>query len=126
MSPDDPVLGIDHVYYWTRDMDRAVAFYGDVLGLPLIHRSGDEWAEFRAGAVRFAIHGTDEAQVPPGGTVVFRVEDLDAARWSLQQRGVGFDGHEAEVAGFARFTTFHDPDGNPVQLIEYLGPERAP
>jgi predicted enzyme related to lactoylglutathione lyase len=47
------------------------------------------------------------------------VEDLDATRWSLQQRGVTFDGHEAEVPGVGRFATFHDPDGNPVQLIEY-------
>ncbi len=26
---------LDHVYYWVRDMDAAVAFYGDVLGLTL-------------------------------------------------------------------------------------------
>jgi len=25
----------------------------------------------------------------------------------------------SEVEGFARFATFRDPDGNPVQLIEY-------
>src|SRR6478735_3604912 len=49
--------GLDHVYYWVTDMDRAVAFYRDVVGLPLIRRSGDEWAEFDAGAVRLALHG---------------------------------------------------------------------
>ncbi len=120
MPSDGPLEGLDHVYYWTRDMDRAVAFYGEVLGLPLVQRAGNGWAEFQAGAVRLALHGTDEAELPPGGTVVFRVSDLEAARWSLQQRGVVFDGHESEVSGFARFTTFHDPDGNPIQLIEYL------
>ena len=26
-----------------------------------------------------------------------------------------------EVEGFARFATFRDPDGNPVQIIEYIG-----
>ena len=51
---------IDHVYYWVRDMDAAVAFYGDVLGLPLVRRDGDEWAEFEAGPVRLALHGTAE------------------------------------------------------------------
>jgi catechol 2,3-dioxygenase-like lactoylglutathione lyase family enzyme len=119
MLPDGPIGAIDHVYYWTHDMDRAVAFYGSVLGLPVTSRSGDEWAEFQAGPVRLALHGT-EATVPPSGTVVFRVDDLDEARWTLQQRGVAFEGHESEVPGVARFTTFHDPDGNPVQLIEYL------
>ena len=120
MTPEGPIVAIDHVYYWTRDMDRAVAFYGDVLGLAVAHRAGDEWAEFQAGPVRLALHGTEEAAVPASGTVVFRVEHLEEARWSLQQRGVVFDGHESEVPGFARFATFHDPDGNPLQLIEYL------
>jgi catechol 2,3-dioxygenase-like lactoylglutathione lyase family enzyme len=112
-------LGIDHVYYWTSDMDRAVRFYGEVLGLELERRAGDGWAAFRAGPITLALHGTDEAEVPPAGTVVFRVEDLDAATWALRQRGVVFDGHEAEVPGIGRFATFHDPDGNPIQLIEY-------
>jgi catechol 2,3-dioxygenase-like lactoylglutathione lyase family enzyme len=117
--PEAPPLGIDHVYYWTRDMDRAVAFYGDVLGLELSYRAAGGWAEFRAGPVRLALHGTEEAELPPGGTVVFRVEDLDEATSSLRQRGVVFDGHESEVPGVGRFATFHDPDGNPLQLIEY-------
>ena len=58
-------------------------------------------------------------RLPPSGTVVFRVDDLDEAKWGLGQRGVVFDGHESEVPGFAR-ATFHDPDGNAIQLIEYL------
>ena len=120
MAPEGPLRGIDHVYYWTRDMDRAVSFYGEVLGLPVANRAGNEWAEFQAGPVRLALHGTEERSVPASGTVVFRVDDLDEARWALQQRGVVFDGEESEVAGLARFTTFHDPDGNPMQLIEYL------
>jgi catechol 2,3-dioxygenase-like lactoylglutathione lyase family enzyme len=120
MPTEGPTKGIDHVYYWTRDMDRAVAFYQDVLGLPVAHRAGDEWAEFQAGAVRLALHATGEDELPASGTVVFRVDDLDEARWTLQQRGATFDGHESEVSGFARFATLRDPDGNPVQLIEYL------
>lgn len=111
---------VDHVYYWTRDMDRAVAFYADVVGFPLVRRDGDEWAELDAGPIRFALHGADEAaSVAPSGTVVLRVDDLDAARWTLEQRGVGFDAHVGEVEGRARFATFRDPDGNPLQIIEY-------
>jgi catechol 2,3-dioxygenase-like lactoylglutathione lyase family enzyme len=120
MPPAGPIGALDHIYYWTRDMDRAVAFYGTVLGLPVSSRSGDEWAEFQAGPIRLALHRTEDTSVPPSGTVVFRVPDLDEARWSLEQRGVMFDGHESEVPSVARFATFRDPDGNPVQLIEYL------
>ena len=52
--------------------------------------------------------------------MVFRVDDLDAARWALERRGARFEEHVGEVGGFARFATFRDPDGNPVQIIEYL------
>jgi predicted enzyme related to lactoylglutathione lyase len=113
------VIGpVDHVYYWTRDMARAVAFYTDVVGLTLRHRAGDEWAELEAGPIRFGLHGT-EGDLPESGTMVLRVEDLDAARRTLEDRGVAFDDYVGEVEGFARFATFRDPDGNPVQLIEY-------
>ena len=120
MAAGGPVISaLDHVYYWTRDMDAAVAFYTDVLGLELIRRSGDGWAELRAGDARLALHATDGPDLPPGGTVVFRVDDLDDAVSVLRGRGAVFEGHEAEVPGVGRFTTFLDPDGNPLQLIEY-------
>jgi catechol 2,3-dioxygenase-like lactoylglutathione lyase family enzyme len=109
---------VDHIYYWTRDMDRAVAFYTDVVGFPLIRRQGGEWAELDAGAVRFALHGADGGSAG-SGTVVLRVNDLDEARWTLEGRGAVFDAYVGEVAGYARFATFRDPDGNPVQVIEY-------
>jgi hypothetical protein len=52
--------------------------------------------------------------------VVLRVRDLDAARLALEGRGVVFDAHVGEVEGRARFCSFTDPDGNALQLIEYL------
>jgi len=113
---------LDHVYYWTRDMDRAVAFYRDVVGLRLLRQEGDQWAAFDAGPIQFALHGAGEGHAPPvgGATAVFRVDDLDTAVQSLQERGVVFGDHLGEVAGFARFRSFTDPDGNTVQLIEYV------
>ena len=48
---------LDHIYYWTADMDAAVDFYGDVVGLVLVRREGSTWAEFDAGPIRFALHG---------------------------------------------------------------------
>jgi catechol 2,3-dioxygenase-like lactoylglutathione lyase family enzyme len=120
-------LPLDHVYYWTSDMDRGVTFYRDVLGLPLVRRDGGEWALFDTGPVRFALHGAIQGRpVERGGaTAVFRVDDLDAARRTLETRGAAFDEHVGEVQGFARFASFRDPDGNVVQLIEYRGPEES-
>jgi predicted enzyme related to lactoylglutathione lyase len=118
------VSQLDHVYYWFAEMDRAVAFYRDVLGLDLQRRDGDNWAVFDAGGRMFALHAAVEGRpVAAGGaTAVFSVADLDLARALLSERGVEF-GHEGDVAGYARFASFRDPDGNTVQLIEYARPE---
>ena len=116
---------LNYVYYWTADMDRAVHFYEDVLGLKLLRRDDSQWAEFDAGSVKFSLHGAvDGRPVEPGGaTAVFLVDDLDLTKAALQDRGAVFDEHVGEVKGFARFAALHDPDGNKIELIEY---EREP
>jgi catechol 2,3-dioxygenase-like lactoylglutathione lyase family enzyme len=116
---------VDHVWFWVRDMDRAVAFYADALGLPLRSRHGDDWAELDAGGVRLGLHGATAAEVPHGGTVVFEVDDLELARAALQERGVAFEEHLGEVPGRARYASFADPDGNSMQIIEYRAREGA-
>jgi predicted enzyme related to lactoylglutathione lyase len=120
------LVRIDHVYYWTVDMDRAVKFYQEVLGLRLLRRDGSNWAMFDAGPVRLALHGAVEGRpVETGGaTAVFEVDDLDAARAGLEERGAEFEEHVGEVEGYARFATLRDPDGNRVQIIEYAGEDR--
>jgi catechol 2,3-dioxygenase-like lactoylglutathione lyase family enzyme len=67
-------------------MDAAVAFYRDVLGLTLVRRDGNEWAEFEAGPIRLALHGADE-RAGGGATVVFRVDDLDGTRLAPRATG---------------------------------------
>ena len=112
---------VDHVWFWTADMDAGVAFYADVLGLRLVQRYGNEWAELDAGAIRIGLHGAAErSDVPRSGTVVFRVDDLDASKAGLEGRGLRFDPHLGEVPGYARYASFTDPDGNSIQLIEYV------
>ena len=115
---------LDHVYYWTSDMDRAVAFYREVLGLRLVRRDGESWAVFDARGRMFALHGAVEGRpVEPGGaTAVFSVLDLDRSKSQLRERGVEFV-HEGDVQGYARFASFKDPDGNTVQIIEYTRPQ---
>ena len=116
------VATLDHVWFWVRDMDRAVAFYGEALGLAMRMRHGDDWAEFDTGRARIGLHGAGEheGEIPHGGTAVFVVDDLDLMKASLTERGVVFDAHLGEVPGYARYASFDDPDGNSMQIIEYL------
>ncbi len=114
---------LDHVWFWVTDMDRSVRFYEDQLGLGLRVRHGDEWAELEAGAIHIGLHGSRGGNAPHGGTAVFRVDDLDLAKTALEQRGVAFEEHLGEVPGIARYASFDDPDGNSMQLIEYVPAE---
>jgi catechol 2,3-dioxygenase-like lactoylglutathione lyase family enzyme len=119
---DAPALieRLDLVFYWVSDMERAVAFYRDVLGLELLRQDSATWAEFDAGGRRFALHLAGDGQpVRAGGaTAVFAVGDLDRAMAELSSRGIT-SVHEGDVEGYARFASFLDPDGNTIQLIEY-------
>jgi len=122
------LTAVDHVWFWVTDMDAAVVFYGDSLGLPMRMRHGDDWAEFDGGGIRVGLHGAQHAgpSVPHGGTVVFEVDDLDLAKAGLEERGVTFDAHLGEVPGTARYASFEDPDGNSLQIIEYRAPAGDP
>ena len=69
------------------DLDRAVEFYGDVLGLPLIARFGP-LSFFDMGGVRLLLEQGDE---PGKGSVLyFVVEGIHDAHRELQERGVEF------------------------------------
>jgi catechol 2,3-dioxygenase-like lactoylglutathione lyase family enzyme len=123
MPPMDPprvVERLDLVFYWVSDMERAVSFYRDILGLRLTRQDSATWAEFDAGGRRFALHSAGDGQPVGGGgaTAVFAVGDLNQAKAELSARGVTFT-HEGDVEGYARFASFLDPDGNSVQIIEY-------
>ena len=118
--------GVDHVWFWVSDMDRAVVFYRDGLGLDVNSRHGDEWAELDAGSIRIGLHGARAGHTQHGGTAVFRVDDLDLAKTALEQRGVVFEEHLGEVPGIARYASFADPDGNSMQLIEYVTDDAFP
>ena len=124
--PSSVVRSLDHVYYWVSDMERSVAFYRDVLGLSLVRRDGESWAVFDVDGRMLALHGAIEGRpVAPGGAaVVFEVDDLDVAQALLGGRGVVF-AHEGQVEGYARFASFHDPDANTLQLIEYDRSDRT-
>jgi len=112
------VKKLQNAYYVTAEMDRAVAFYRDVLGLPLKFQDGERWAQFDAGGVNFSLSAPDEAATGArGAVVIFEVDDLDAARDRLvDARASVLETRDMGTHG--RLLTFQDPDGNLVQLFQ--------
>ena len=97
------------VIVYTQDMARATAFYRDTLGLEPDFES-PHWTTFRTGACTLALHAGSEAPDP-----TFLVDDLDAARDSLEAAGVDVTAIREPIAGVRVFDA-RDPDGNRFSL----------
>jgi catechol 2,3-dioxygenase-like lactoylglutathione lyase family enzyme len=93
------------VVVYTRDMERATAFYRDTLGLEPDFES-EHWTTFRTGACTLALHAGSESPDP-----TFAVADLDAERTRLAAAGVEVTEIREPVAGLRVFDA-RDPDGN--------------
>jgi catechol 2,3-dioxygenase-like lactoylglutathione lyase family enzyme len=103
------------------DMERAIQFYTQALGLPLGFRAGDEWAQVEAPGLTIGLHPAREPAVAASTdarmSLGFGVQNLAAAIEELRQRGVGLPDVRDE-AGRDRIVNFADPDGTPLYLIE--------
>jgi predicted enzyme related to lactoylglutathione lyase len=113
---------LQNAYYVIGDMDRAVAFYRDALGLGLKFQDGGRWAQFDAGGVNFSLSAPEEAAqgAAGGATVIFEVDDLEATRDRLAAHGATVL-ETRDMGAHGRSLTFRDPDGNVVQLFQRAG-----
>jgi predicted enzyme related to lactoylglutathione lyase len=108
---------IGNVFYRAPDMEAAVRFYRDVLGLGLKLRDGDRWAAFDVGGATLAVEGGAPGG-PGGATVSLRVSGLDAVVDGLRARGAEVG--PIETGPHERRATLHDPAGNTLVLYEPL------
>lgn len=106
----------------SRDVDRALAFYRDVLGLrPDAHGEYECWA----GDTCFAIWAPERVGMPfvpqKGNPWALGVDDVRAARAELEARGVVFAGDTLDT-GVCHMALFSDPDGNDLMLHHRYAP----
>lgn len=80
---------LTHVIEFVADMDRAVRFYRDTIGMPLKFQS-ESWSEFATGDTTLALHLSSEKN--PAGTVElgFTVPDIGQFHAELSGKGVRF------------------------------------
>jgi catechol 2,3-dioxygenase-like lactoylglutathione lyase family enzyme len=116
---------VDDVFFNVDDMDKAVAFYRDKLGLSVKYQSAD-WVELDAGNVTLALRrygsgpeGRPELGVGEGATIVFEVDDIEATKEELAGRGVKFVGGVFEY-GSVRLAAFEDLNGNVIQIYQHV------
>jgi catechol 2,3-dioxygenase-like lactoylglutathione lyase family enzyme len=116
----------------TTDLERAHAFYGEVLGLRRVEAS--PFANvYDAGGTSLRVTRVDRVAGAPYTVLGWSVPDMHAAIAHLAAGGVAFErfsGVEQDDAGVwtapggARIAWFRDPDGNVLSLTQ-SAPERA-
>jgi catechol 2,3-dioxygenase-like lactoylglutathione lyase family enzyme len=108
---------IGNVFYVVDDMDAAVGFYRDVLGLRLAFQDGDRWAAFDVGGTTLALAAREAGSPATGGgaTVSLRVGDVE--EWQREAAGRGLAQGEVQFGPHERTVEVTDPDGN--RLLVY-------
>jgi catechol 2,3-dioxygenase-like lactoylglutathione lyase family enzyme len=126
MAAQRPLItGTDFITVSTEDIDAAIDFYGNVLGLPLSKRWGKMPAvEFETGTLTIAVMQSDAFGMEfrsNNHPIALHVDDVAAARTELEARGVQFKGDILD-SGVCHQSFFEDPDGNVLGLHHRYAP----
>ena len=111
--------GVSVVWLPVTDMKRAVKFYSDTLGMS-VEMQEDEWAELTADGLKIGLNGREEETPSGEGGAVLALRPaagIDSAVSDLKGKGVEFTDDISDHP-WGRVATFHDPDGNSLQLYE--------
>jgi lactoylglutathione lyase len=107
-------MHLQYVIKFVSDMDQAVAFHRDALGLPLKFASPD-WSQFATGETTLALHAASAE--PPAGTVELGLRSDDIAGFYERREAFGVTFTEApkDLHGM-RVGKILDPDGSEMSV----------
>ncbi len=104
------------------DVERATAFYQEVLGLPFLFKFPG-LAFFQSGQVRLMLSKAEKPEFDhPGAVIYFKLQGIEATHAELKQRGVDFIDQPHVVHRAPTYELwmvfFRDTEGNPLALME--------
>lgn len=121
-----PLSVIGQIAIRALDTPRAVAFYRDVLRLPLLFEA-PPLAFFAAGPTRLMLGPAERAFDYPSSILYFSVTDIHAVHQDLARRGAIFEREPHVVHRTAdyelRIAFFRDSEGNPLAIMEESRPQ---
>lgn len=111
-------MQIHSAIFYTNNLARAVAFYGDTLKFPVDYVQEGKFASFIIGDAKLGIkQAKEEREVPGHQTVFVAVEDVNALYKNAQDNGLNILKPLTEEDWATNFSLL-DPDGNKVQFIQ--------
>lgn len=114
---------VAQIHVSVTDISRSVAFYRDVLGIPLLFEvPGQQMAFFASGDVRLYLGVPESPEFKSKCVLYFRVDDIETEHARLVQAGVPAHGTPHVVhrdGGTELWMSFlTDPDGHTVALMQ--------
>jgi predicted enzyme related to lactoylglutathione lyase len=130
MTPTDTpteqlISGVDFVALPTHDVQASADFYGSTLGLRRsVYMPERNFAEFETGNLTLTIMDAEKMGLEHHTMrheVALHVDDVQAARETLEGRGVEFRGDTFDT-GVCHMAFFSDPEGNALMLHHRYAP----
>jgi predicted enzyme related to lactoylglutathione lyase len=102
------------------DLEAAIEWYESKLGFSLQYRMDDiGWCELVSPVENVNVGLSVVEQPNPGGaTPTFGVKDINAAKSSLEEKGVRIDGDVINIDGMVSLLTFYDQDENSLMFYQ--------
>jgi predicted enzyme related to lactoylglutathione lyase len=120
------ITGVDFIGFPTRDLEAAVSFYRETLGLDCSkHMPERHHAEFETGNLTINLMVSEKMGLPfvlNQNPVALHVDDVAGSRADLEARGVSFMGDIVDT-GVCHMAFFADPDGNALMLHHRYAPK---
>ena len=103
------------------DIEQAIRFYRDTLGMHFLFRAPPDLAFFDLSGVRLMLDGPAKAQGGNSSTIYYKVADLPLTFTTLSKRGVQFEAKPHLLAKMPDhdlwMAFFRDPDKNLIALM---------
>ena len=125
---DSLIKGVDFAGVPTRNLEQAVDFYGNSLGLPrAVYYPDRNFAEFETGNLTLSVYNAEAMGMEHNRSpnpIALHVDDVHEARAAFEEKGVEFMGEVLDT-GVCHMAFFADPDGNALMLHHRYAPRQT-
>ena len=116
---------IEQIAINVKDIDRAVAFYRDQLGMKHLFSAPPNLAFFDCDGIRLMLSPPPKPEFDhPSSIIYFKVDDIQQAYATLEDRGVKFEEKPSSVADMGTYdlwlASFRDSESNLLALMGHV------
>jgi methylmalonyl-CoA/ethylmalonyl-CoA epimerase len=129
--PIAPILSeIGQIFVNVKDLDRAIVFYRDILGMTFLFQAPPNMAFFDCNGIRIMLGIADRPEIDhPASIIYYKVDDIEKVYETLKARDVEFIIKPHLVAPMPTYdlwlADFKDSEGNILALMSEVPREVA-